>query len=357
MVIDKRMGENDARKILFRVDGGRIRGVSLGHVFRCMTLAGELKERYQFDVTFLMKNYEEGVKVVKRRGFEAKVLNCNIDHNQEIDIIERFNGNLIVFDVIDVMEKGIGRLLGNGKQIVAIDDTGNKRIDADVVINGSIVPEFRLYLKNGKNTCYYLGPKYCILGEEFDSFQSRETKPKVETVLVFMGGSDPVGLTLRVAKYFSASSFSHKLVIILGPGFEGQDKVKDCLRTYRGMYYLLEAPPKVFTKFAEADIAILAGGRTAYEAARMGVPSIIIPSIKHEEKVAKAFSDSGAFLALPLGESLPENKFCFLLHNAMEKLLENRHMREQMSKAAGKLVDGRGRNRVIHILLKSLKKR
>ncbi|NOZ28641.1 MAG: hypothetical protein GXP39_11390 [Chloroflexi bacterium] len=343
--------ESREPRVLFRVDGGRIWGVSLGHVFRCLALAGELRERQGAHVAFLMRDYEAGVRLVASRGFDVQTIDREAGWEQEAAIIEGRPEEVVVFDLVDVAGKDTGRLMDRGKRIVVIDDTGNKRIEAHAVVNGSIVPEFLRYPESGRDTRYYLGPRYCILGEEFDDPPYREVQAEVGTILVSMGGSDPAGLTWKVARMLGRSLYTCNLVVVLGPGFEGRAAVESALRSYGGNCVVIENPSALASLMQSADLMILAGGRTAYEAARLGVPGVIIPSAEHEERVAEAFAREGTFLFLPQGWRLPEEEFERRLAPILDRLLNDRSLRARMSERGSSLVDGRGRRRVARLLV------
>ena len=340
----------DRPAVLFRVDGGRIWGVSLGHVFRCLALAGELRKRYGIPAGFLMRGDETAVGLVREHGFPVRVLDREIGYDQEITLMEERPEAVVVFDLIDVTARDTGRLRRGGKRVVVIDDTGGKRIDADVIVNGSIVPEFRRYPADGREARYYLGPRYCVLGEEFDGESPRPVSPQVEMILVSMGGSDPAGLTERVARCLARTALPCRLMVVLGPGFRGREAVVAALRPYRGSWTVVESPPLLAPLMRAADLVILAGGRTAYEAACLGVPGVLIPSIEHEEQVVEAFAREGAFLSLAPGWRLPEEAFARRLEEALTRLLMDRALRERMARRARQLVDGRGRARIAAVI-------
>ena len=151
------------------------------------------------DVTFVMKNYEDGVRVVTDKGFDVVAVDPEVDAGRELDMIERCGPDVAVFDLRDIETKDLSRLTVTRCGVVVIDDTGGKTIAADAVINASLVEQYRRYGDNGMDTEYYLGPDYCVVAEEFSGAVTRETRKVVERVAIFMGGSDMAGLTVRSA--------------------------------------------------------------------------------------------------------------------------------------------------------------
>jgi len=337
-------------RVLFRVDGGRIWGVSMGHIFRCMALAKELQNKYHADIIFLMKDYKDGVQIVKDKQFNVHTINCEIGNAKELEIIDKWKGDIVVFDLIDIAEKNVGRLSDKNRQIVVIDDTGEKRIESDVIINGSIVKKFHHYIDNGRNTDYYLGSEYCILDEEFSIPQKKEKDSVVKKILIFMGGSDIADLTIKIARFFKKETYLYNLIFILGPGFVKYKELHDKLSSYQGYYDIYKSPKSVAPLFHSADIAILTGGRSLYEAAFMGLTGIVIPSIEHEKLVAEEFANREAFLSLSYSNNLPDYIFEKKLKNLLDRILNDRILRKKMEGNALSIIDGNGRKRVAKII-------
>ena len=334
-------------KILFRVDGGRIWGVSMGHVFRCLALAMELRKRYQVDITFMMKDYVDGIKVVQESGFNALSMKRKVSSNHELDLLEQSGADMVVFDLIDIAEKDIGRLSDEGIRTVVIDDTGNKRIEADVVVKGSIVEEFHRYPKTNKSTRYYLGPKYCILGEEFDNLPQRETKREVKLILISMGGSDPTGLTVTVVKALANHSIpALKINVILGPAFRGEEKIKEVINNSTNNFVIYKNVPSMAQMMLKSDIGITAGGMMAYELAATGTPGIIISSNENERFTACAFQQEGTALSLENFDTDIGDQLILTL----KSLMVNTEQRTKMAQCGQQIVDGQGRARVVEVL-------
>jgi len=86
------------KNLIFRVDGGSIYSLAMGHVFRCLRLAKQLSE-INVNCLFLMKNFPEGVKVVTSSGFVTKLLHPEISVQKEASALVTFalDKNAIVF--------------------------------------------------------------------------------------------------------------------------------------------------------------------------------------------------------------------------------------------------------------------
>jgi spore coat polysaccharide biosynthesis predicted glycosyltransferase SpsG len=87
-----------------------------------------------------------------------------------------------------------------------------------------------------------------------------------------------------------------------------------------------------------ADLAILAGGTTSWEAAFMSLPAVYTPGADNQRPIARALAAAGAGLC---AEDAPA------LAAAVAALRTDASGRARISAAAGALVDGRGTSRVI----------
>ena len=99
---------------------------------------------------------------------------------------------------------------------------------------------------------------------------------------------------------------------------------------------------------AEADMAVAAGGITAYELAAAGVPAVLIPSHPREVPVVEGFAALGS--AMTLSGAAPNDPTGGLAE-ALADLAISRARRVRMSRAGQRAVDGAGRRRVVAMIL------
>lgn len=72
------------KNILFRVDGGNVYSIAMGHLYRCLRLAGILaKENVR--CFFIMKNYPEGIALVEKTGFGVVTIGIDIPPEVEAE--------------------------------------------------------------------------------------------------------------------------------------------------------------------------------------------------------------------------------------------------------------------------------
>jgi len=338
-------------RIIFRCDAGRIPGVSMGHAFRCMALAREMMQAGT-EVLFLMRDYPEGVNALRSRGFAVETIGRTLSPHEEAEIAARMPGDVIVFDLLNAGPV-TQALPATAKRVVVIDDTGNNPVRGHLIVNGTIAAERLTYPGSPPEATLLLGPAYCILGEEFDAIPP-QTGERRHDLVIFMGGSDPAGLTMKVARFLMRSGSSLAIEIILGSSFAGEDGVRTLMADYAAPCEITSAPASIVPSFHNARLALVAGGRTVYEAAATGLPGIILPSIEHENSAARLFSATGAFVHLEQAWQLAGDNFERQLAELLNLLDDPCQIADMAVKAIG-VVDRAGRQRVSQAVLEQLR--
>jgi len=198
------------------------------------------------------------------------------------------------------------------------------------------------------STKLLLGPAYFIFRQEFIEAAkgSREIRKDARNILVTMGGSDLLNLTIKVAKALNRLNVtSLNLRIIIGPGFATAVKpeVETILEGYRGNHELLMARDEIADLMFWSDLAITGGGLTKYETAVTGTPSIAISHFDEEAKRTEEFARGGSILHLGLISKIRQEDIA----EATNRLLEDYALRAEISKRGRNLVDGKGIERII----------
>jgi spore coat polysaccharide biosynthesis predicted glycosyltransferase SpsG len=179
----------------------------------------------------------------------------------------------------------------------------------------------------------------------------------MDRLLVTLGGSDPAGLTAPVVRALAHSSPPIRADIVLGPGFVGAEEIRAIAATAGAQIIVHEAVPSLAEMMRRADLAIAAGGRTAYELAATGTPAILIASHPAEAPVVRAFERLGTCLAMPDADADADpGAMAAYLQAALRSLSADVERRARMSRMGQAAVDGRGRDRVAAALAELLDK-
>ncbi len=350
-----------AREIIFRVDGGRRQGLSLGHAFRCLALAEEIAKAAPARTRFVMKDYAEGVDLVSAAGFPVRAMDREIKPDEQAALLAEETADTVVFDLPELETGVLRRLLDVGKRTIVIDDrgdSGDKPIPAQVLINGSIAEKARRYPEIHPGCACYLGPRYGVVGRQFDGRERTAVADNVGIILLTFGGSDPSGLTLKAVAALAALAKlaarppAATLNIALGPGFGDSRAVRKIIDDGSGNFHIFSNAPNLCALILEADLVVAAAGVTAYELAATGTPAILTPSIGHETAAAAAFAEAGTAVNLGPWDAGSAKRLAEAIA-ALASAKDGRNARDAMRQRGPQAVDGKGRGRVAEIILSS----
>ena len=279
-----------ARKlIVFRVDGYSELG--LGHVFRALTLS------YEFindDVVFVCKTcHREGIERLRSSCVDVVEIDDDPEFFQWLD---RVHPDILVNDTLDTTSSYISELKARVPRIVTFEDLGTGAREADAVVNA-------IYEGASSHSNTFTGKSYVCLRDEFLLSKPAHFNEEVKRILVTFGGTDPLDLTGRLYdivlnnKFFSGLRFD----FILGPGYVRSDIVPV---PTRGIF-VSRGVSRISDYMRNADIALSSQGRTTFELASMGVPTITMSQNKREQLHTFAQMDNG-FINLGLGSEVSD---------------------------------------------------
>lgn len=343
---------------LFRADGSARLG--LGHIMRCLALAQGL-EKKGVESVFVTRDYQpEVAEIIRRYRCRVESIPPDCDFPEDLlltsGFIQQYKAGLVVTDLcnVDILARlgayseYLHGLKSTGKFLLTIDDLNEMYFPSDILVNPNYGAEKMKYTA-GKGTKFLLGPSYFIFREEFieAARADREINKDARNILVTMGGTDPLGLALKVAKALTAHSMGTglSLRIVLGFGFTDSRKqeLEDVLKGFAGKCELIPGSDNMAELMLRADLAITAGGLTKYETAVTGTPGIIISQVAHQADVSLEFAREGTALNLGIGTEVSEQAIA----EAVNLLLRDSVLRAKMSAKGRKLVDGGGIERII----------
>lgn len=328
-------------RIIFRADGNRELG--LGHIQRVISLAkGLLKSQKHVDSIFLTR-FSEGRKLLEEEGFEVETVKK--DEIKQLQMLSSTNA-ILVTDFLDTNAEYIQSIKKIAANTICVDNnTMLKKIGSDILINANVFDEeqFRII---GDTRCY-LGPKYMILGEEFERFHSKkkEIKDSVESILVIFGGADPDECTVKVACALQSIEKRISINLIIGPASHYDPKrLTQDLSNLDRKFNVFFNPRNLISIIRKSDIAVTAAGIVLYELSTLGVPSIVIPQRKHQEDIARAFERREVCMNLSTSPNSEE------IYQATLNLMNDRNLRKTYSHNGKSFVDGKGLHRVVDLI-------
>lgn len=334
--------------ILFRADGNP--DIGTGHIMRCLSLADALQEQ-GWEITFITAEpYFQ--RLIQTRGYPCTVLGTAYDRMEEelsifLPIIERERPELVILDSYFVTSQYM-EAIRNISRLLYIDDLNAFDYPADAVVNYNIYgPE----LPYPQNKTYFLGPQYAPLRKEFQGLSQRNTKDRVENVLVSTGGTDQYHVALHCAEYLREHLLRENMIFHFVLGAMNRDIVQlEQIAEDFSFIKLHRQVTDMCSLMLQCDVAISAAGTTLYELCACGVPAVTYILADNQIQGAQMFQKAGL---MPCVGDIREDA-CFLEHlfellnSLADDFAQRQHIAEQMQGA----VDGRGAARLAEAILK-----
>ncbi len=343
-----------SKKIVIRVDGHK--GIGMGHIYRMLTLSRYLRQRYRFDILFILRNSKPAIDLIKKHQFRTYALKFDITPQDElsklIQILSAEGPHVVAVDLLKrCHEQSFMENIKSASNacVIAFTDVHEKsEVQSDIVINSSILQK-KEYYEHIHKTRYYLGSDYGILPPEYITVKERtKTKEKIERVMICMGGVDHNNLTFPILRTIDKSAHNFVCDVILSTAFFKKKTVNDVVKNLKHdttVHYDLDG---ILDLLIQADMAITAGGIVHAERICAGVPGIAISQEMHQAASVREFASFGAAMDLGLSNELKSKT----LLRAFDDLLENKEMRERMSKLGRRLIDGKGLLRVSDLIVR-----
>jgi spore coat polysaccharide biosynthesis predicted glycosyltransferase SpsG len=340
---------------VFRVDGGNLYSVAMGHVCRCLHFADYLNDKNAGSITFLMKNFSESVGKVKTK-YPVVYVPQDLNVDEEADfLLSKINNNAtFICDIRGINNTYIKKLKQKVSLFCYFDDIGVSDINPDILINPSPYATMNLYTP-ADSSKYLLGLDYFILDRSIYKTKKESLNTNAKKILLSFGGADPTDITGAFVADMTDFFKEYFITVIIGCAYDQkrEEQLKEMINTRKTQGFTIELKkdvPNLYPFFLETDIAVVAGGDTCLESIFTGTPTFIISSIDYEERTACWLQEKG--IALHIG---------FIERDSMEKILaniENGLTDEKLSKdlfEKGKsAIDGKGIERVANKILEKV---
>ena len=292
---------------------------------------------------------------LKSEGMKTTVLNAKAgtgdDARKTVALARRIGASWIVTDGYAFDADYARRIRTGGVPLAMIDDNGLlERYEADIVINANLYAEETSYRNRDGNVRLLLGGRYALIRGEFQQRRTvrRTFSAKAGRILLTLGGSDPLGLTpaaIRAVRRLEAQDIEVR--VIVGPANPNEKRCREemCSAPFRGS--LISAAKDMAEQMIWADIAVAASGSTCWEMACLGLPAVLIVTAENQVPIAASLHEAG--IAVNLGR--PSGTMEARIAASVRKLLSDPERRKSMSRLGRKCIDGRGAERVVHVLM------
>ena len=291
------------KKVVIYVNGNNKRVI--GHIYRALEIADEfyVKPDIYYDIN----------------QTDSKVFG-NTKHNlfpidgiaELYQICKEKQYTIFINDIlttsIDYMI-GLKSVIPKAK-IINFEDDGEGIIKADLVFNALLNEADLPQVKAGE--------KYYISGKTFMFYEPIKIRDKVKRVFISFGGADPQNYSDRLLSMICKQEYKdYEFVVVLGRAKYNVDTLMEYNR-YENIEVLFDVSnmPELM---ASCDIGITSRGRTGYELAILGIPSIAMAQNKRVEKHGFVCNENGfSYIGLNPADEIIESTLQMYLRMSKE---------------------------------------
>ena len=329
--------------VVFVTEGGP--DVGLGHVSRCLAIArAALAEGAR--ASFLIAP-EPRVAALLGDVPERVVAHAwPADPPGALEALRALGPDAIVVDSYKATPDFLNALRPLATPVVAVDDTAERPLPVDVVVNGSLAADTLPYRKTW-DTALLLGPRYAPLDPSYAGPVARPAPGPLARVLVTLGGGLNVDDLRAVVRAVDAVLAGGVIDVAAGSFAGGADALDALAGGARSRVVVHRDRFGLRDLMLAADLAVSGAGMTLYELAATATPAITVCMADNQRPNAEAFARAGAAPAAGragapgLGAAV----------EAAVRALAAPAARAAVAARAHGLVDGRGAGRVARFIL------
>nr|WP_298096649.1 hypothetical protein [uncultured Shinella sp.] len=223
-----------------------------------------------------------------------------------------------------------------------------------LVVNASPYerPEHYRAVASHPEVRFLLGPRYAILRKEFEGIVVPKPREQTGNVFLSFGGGDDKGAALGVLSALQPiAGPDTRLHLVSGASNPRIAEIAARIEAEGWRNVILHVnPPDIPKLMVASDLAILGGGTTTYEAARCGLPMLLLAIAENQVRQSQGWEDLGAARYLGRwGDVTPGE-----VAEAYATLVETVGLAAEMARRGTELVDCGGTRRLMNMLLKGV---
>lgn len=334
--------------LIIRADADERMGT--GHIMRCVALAQEWNQQ-KGPVLFISCLGSNAVlERLKAMNFEV----CRIENHfpDPMDIYttlkkaEEKNAKILVTDGYHFLPEYHEKIRANGIKLMVIDDYNHLPFyHGDILLNQNLGAE-KIQYKTLPGTVQLLGAQFIMLRNEFLTVKRHGLSQtgNIEKILVTMGGADPDNTTLKILKALNLLKLqTFNVKIILGPGNRNVESIRHESAVSRHSCHILTNVADMPELILWADVAISAGGSTAWELLYLGIPSLFLINADNQQRLVEHIASANA----GINAGRHDRTGIEGLAQKIRTLINDPSLRNKIVYNTSRIVDGNGRERIV----------
>lgn len=338
-------------KFAFRADASI--DIGTGHVMRCLTLADRLREEGAATRFLCCPLNGHLGELITARGHSLAWLPSRENLAQDAEdcldaLADEARWDWLVVDHYDLdgAWEHVMRCVAN--KIMVIDDLADRSHDCDLLLDQNLQGPGR-YMGLIPESCQTLiGPKYALLRPQFAAARQnlRQRDGRVSRLLVFFGGSDAGGETLKALSSIQMLGRPDLSVdVVVGATNPHRAAIESACRSMPNTTLYCQVDDMA-TLMATVDLFVGAGGSSSWERCCLGLPAVILSCADNQVDTSSNLAVYGAQLYVGPASALEEA----FLARVLDTVASLSELRMHLAKRGMELVDGCGVTRVVGVL-------
>lgn len=334
--------------------------VATGHIMRCITIAGQLRQRGCRVVFFTADEYP--AQLLTQAEMDYVCLNTDWKRMEEETV--RLREELVkagcmklLIDSYQVTEKYFDDLR-DVCRLIYIDDCFEGVYPADMIINYNAYhvrfPYKEAYARNKRRVRLLLGTSYVPLREEFHRSAVRKSAAEREglQVLLSSGGGDVHNALSGILRELAGEESLRMVVfhVIVGRFNSNREELEQLAAQYPNimLHYQINHMAQLM---GQCTAAVSAAGTVLFELSAMQVPTVFFVCADNQQYDSEFFAKENRMLFA--GDIRVKREQCLSdIRSCLKKLLEDEPLRQEMRKALREVTDGNGAAEIAGEILK-----
>lgn len=349
------------RVVGIRVDANKT--VAMGHVMRCLTIAGELKRQGMRVVFFTADEWAK--ETLAAAGMEQICLHTRWDWMEEElprlgELLDRMGIGTLLVDSYQVSPAYFETLRDRVK-LVYLDDCFEAVYPVDLLINyNAFHTRFPYRERYGEKTKLLLGTSYVPLREEFSQAAeeirqkesagtAKQTMPEKGhefSLLLASGGGDSENAMLGILKKLvERKAFKDVTIhVVIGAYYPRGDEMKAFADAHANVQ-VYHPCRNVAALMQMCDAAASAAGTMLFELSAMQVPTVFFQTADNQRYDSEFFAKEERML--DAGDIRQDREACLTaVCEGLERLLADGDLRTRMREKLLSVTDGKGAERI-----------
>lgn len=342
----------DLRTVAVRCDLGPV--VGAGHAMRSIALSEEILRRGNH-VVFVCD--VGGLSWVADRltQLEILVVPDPIDVAELPALFESLGADLVVFDSYTLPTRVYEQTRTLGCRTMAFVDGTIRGADADILLDQNVGAEDDI--TDLPSTVVHLaGAAYAVLRDDVVLRRPEVPPAGVEVsapkVLAFFGGTDVHGAGPIVVQAL-ADTGSRFEATVVAPRDRLRERI-DAIPLGAGQNLEVIGPTgRVPDLIRQSDFVVCAGGTSLWEAFALGAAVGVVCLAENQQLAYRRVVQSATALGVGILSEIQDDSTAAV--GSLLRLLTDHELRGRLSAAGWRLIDGRGKRRVVDVLEASMR--